>query len=108
VAKPKPKTPGPQAPLRPVPLTPNRTTKFKQDAERLKKRGKDMEKLRAVVESLAQNRVLAPKHKDHALTGNLRGWRECHIEPDWLLIYKREVIELVLGRTGTHSDLGME
>lgn len=60
-----------------------------------------------IIENLANNIPLAEKHRDHALVGNFRGTRECHIEPDWLLIYEKDDNELVLilTRTGTHSDL---
>lgn len=73
----------------------------------MKKRGKDMSKLENVLDLLAEGKQLSAKFRDHALTGNLAGLRECHIEPDWLLIYKIEKIELVLyaTATGTHSDL---
>src|SRR5262249_58108053 len=104
--KPKPKTPSPEQPL--PPLDPKPTTKFKQDVERQKKRGKDTEKLRAIIESLCHHRPLDPKHRDHALTGDWKGWRGCHAEPDWVSIYKRDGGTLILGRTGTHSDLGLE
>ena len=73
----------------------------------MKKRGKDLEKLKYVVNELAAQRPLDEKYRDHELTGNYRNFRECHIEPDWLLIYRIEKGELTLAlvRTGTHSDL---
>ena len=73
----------------------------------MKKRGKDLEKLKYVVNELANQRPLDEKYRDHELTGNYRNFRECHIEPDWLLIYRIEKGELTfaLVRTGTHSDL---
>ena len=73
----------------------------------MKKRGKDLEKLKYVVNELANQRTLDEKYRDHELTGNYRNFRECHIEPDWLLIYRIEkgVLTLALVRTGTHSDL---
>lgn len=73
----------------------------------MKKRGKDLEKLKYVVNELANQRPLDKKYRDHELTGNYRNFRECHIEPDWLLIYRIEKGELTLAlvRTGTHSDL---
>ena len=101
-------TPEPGPPPPPPPLDPKPTTKFKQDVERQKKRGKDMDKLRAIIEALCHHRPLDPKHRDHALTGEWKGWRDCHVEPDWVLIYKRDGGTLILGRTGTHSDLGLE
>jgi len=80
----------------------------KRDVERQKKRGKDMAKFQAVIELLCHHRPLEPKHKDHPLAGEWEGYRDCHIEPDWLLIYLREGDKLLLGRTGTHSDLFRE
>lgn len=60
---------------------------FKKDIKRLQKRDKDMKKLKIVIEKLLEKQELEPKYKDHALTGNWNGYRDCHIEPDWLLIY---------------------
>ena len=73
----------------------------------MKKRGLDMSALDDVVDTLRQGKPLDEKHHDHALTGNFVGFRECHIKPDWLLIYliDNEELELLLFRTGTHSDL---
>ena len=83
------------------------TTKFKKDAERMKKRGKDLEKLYEVVEKLANLEPLDSRYKDHFLVGNYADCRECHLSPDWLLVYRIENSELILVllRTGTHSDL---
>jgi mRNA interferase YafQ len=64
-----------------------------------------MAKLRAVVATLCARRPLDPKHKDHPLKGDQQGWRDCHVEPDWVLIDKVDAGELRLGRTGTHADL---
>jgi mRNA interferase YafQ len=89
----------------PSPLTPTPTATFKKDVKRQEKRSKDLGKLRAVLATLCARRPLDPKHKDHALGGEWRGWRDCHIEPDWVLIYKVDGGELKLGRTGTHADL---
>jgi mRNA interferase YafQ len=75
------------------------------------KRGKDMEKIDAVITLLANDEELPPANCDHPLKGKLAGFRDCHIEPDWVLIYKKvddevlELRELFLDRTGTHSDL---
>jgi mRNA interferase YafQ len=71
------------------------------------KRGKDMKRFEAVVDSLSSGKSLPPKNRDHALTGNWRGYRDCHIEPDWVLIYRIDGHELILEltRTGTHVDL---
>jgi mRNA interferase YafQ len=81
------------------------TTKFKKGLKRQEKRGKDMAKLTTVIETLSARDELEPRHKDHALTGDWKGCRECHIEPDWLLVYREIETELVLERTGTHSDI---
>jgi mRNA interferase YafQ len=64
-----------------------------------------MEKLRAVVETLCAHGPLDARHRDHAPSGDWKGWRDCHIEPDWLLIYREVAGKLELGRTGTHADL---
>ena len=81
--------------------------KFKKDLKLISNRGYDEEKLWAIVEQLANGISLPPKNRDHALTGNYVGCRECHIEPDWLLVYEIQKDELILLliRTGTHSDL---
>ena len=83
------------------------TTQFKQDFKLAKKRGLKMELLREVITVLAMGETLPEKNKDHALTGNWIGHRECHILPNWLLVYRLEdeVLVLTLTRTGTHSDL---
>ena len=83
------------------------TTQFKKDYKLAVKRGLKIELLEAVVSALALGEPLPEKHRDHALTGNWIGHRECHILPDWLLIYRIEgdVLVLTLSRTGTHSDL---
>lgn len=83
----------------------NQTTQFKKDIKKQKKRGKDLQKLKEIIDILVSSKPLPEKHRDHALSGNWSGWRDCHIEPDWLLIYKISIEELTLGRTGTHSDL---
>jgi len=78
---------------------------FNKDIKLLKKRGKDFNKLKSVINSLASSVSLATKLRDHKLSGNSDNWRECHIEPDWLLIYRLRDNTLELARTGTHSDL---
>ena len=82
------------------------TTQFRKDLKRIKKRGLNLQKLQEVLTQLINNQSLDPKHRDHALTGNYIGFRECHIEPDWLLIYAVDKGQLVLvaSRTGSHSD----
>lgn len=81
------------------------TGQFKKDYKLCKKRGYDMELLQSVINTLAIPEALPEKNKDHNLTGNYANKRECHILPDWLLMYRVEGSELVLYRTGTHSDL---
>ena len=104
MAKRKPEEPEPS--LLPLPpLTPRPGAEFKRDLKRLKKRGKDMHKLRAVIETLCARGRWDAKHKDHPLSGEWKGWRDCHVEPDWLLIYREEAGKLELGRTGTHADV---
>jgi mRNA interferase YafQ len=105
VAKPKPKPDVPEPRLPPPPLTPRPGAEFKRDLKRLQKRGKDMERLRAAIGTLSDHRQLDSRHRDHALSGDWKGWRDCHVEPDWILIYREEAGKLELGRTGSHSDL---
>lgn len=83
------------------------TGKFKKDLKLAKKRGYNLSLLSVVVDMLAAGNPLPEKYKDHNLSGNYAGCRECHITPDWLLIYEIEEDELILylTRTGTHSDL---
>ena len=83
------------------------TNRTKRDVKRMKKRGKDMEKLTVALDLLASGESMPEKYKDHPLRGELQGYRECHIEPDWLLIYRIVQDELILlaAGTGTHSDL---
>lgn len=83
----------------------SQTKQFKKDVKRLQKRGKDLSKIMAVIEHLMTKKPLPLKNRDHQLSGNWSGHRDCHIEPDWLLIYKTSTDELRLERTGTHSDL---
>jgi mRNA interferase YafQ len=87
-------------------LNPNRTAQFKRDYKRMKKRGEDVESIRTIMETLSQEAPLAPHHRDHQLSGNWKDHRECHIEPDWLLLYRIDGNEITFVRTGTHSDLG--
>ncbi len=83
------------------------TAKFRKDYKRIKKRGYDLSLLEKVLDTLLHEEILDRKFKDHALTGDYIGFRECHIQPDWLLIYAISDSELILtaSRTGTHSDL---
>jgi mRNA interferase YafQ len=71
----------------------------------MKKRGKDMSKLKEVVGKIVSGEELKARYRDHALVGQYKGTRECHIEPDWLLIYELAPEEVVLIRTGSHADL---
>ena len=81
------------------------TKQFSKDVKRMAKRGKDLEKLKAVVHLLAQDSPLDPRHRDHPLSGAWSPCRDCHIESDWVLIYSTDKTFLRLERTGTHSDL---
>ena len=83
------------------------SSRFKRDYKNMKKRGCDMALLHAVIDTLSTGGTLPPKNKDHALKGDRSGLRECHIQPDWLLVYYHddEVLVLHLMQTGTHSDL---
>jgi mRNA interferase YafQ len=83
------------------------TSKFKKDYKNAIKRGLDIKLLDNIIETLANGEKLPEENKDHSLIGNYKGYRECHIQPDWLLIYKisDEKLILVLSRTGSHSDL---
>ena len=83
------------------------TSQFKKDYKLAQKRGQDIDILDDCIRTLAAGEELAPKFRDHNLTGRWIGHRECHIEPDWLLIYRIEGndVILVLARTGSHSDL---
>ena len=88
-------------------LTSKYHTMFKKDFKRIKKRGYDISRLEKIVELLANEVPLPEQFKDHNLSGNYNGFRECHIAPDWLLIYQvnNNELVLVLSRTGSHSDL---
>lgn len=81
------------------------TSQFKKDLKRTRKRGKEIEKLKVVIRKLVKGEPLEEKYRDHALANNWAGSRDCHIEPDWVLIYRPEEETLYLERTGSHSDL---
>lgn len=83
------------------------TKQFKKDLRKIKKQNKDLNLLTEIINSLACGSSLPAKNKDHELSGNFKGCRECHIQPDWLLIYELCDNELILylTRTGSHSDL---
>lgn len=86
-------------------LNPVYSRQFDRDIKRMKRRGKNPEKLKIIIRSLISKEPLDSIHRDHKLIGNCQGRRECHIESDWLLIYKTEIDRIVFERTGTHSDL---
>ena len=84
-----------------------KTTQFKKDCQKMKKRGYDLQDLEDILNILIVGEKLPEKNKDHDLVGNLIGFRECHITPDWLLIYyiQNDRLVLVCARTNSHSDL---
>lgn len=86
-------------------LTPVRSNRFRRDLKRLQKRGKDIDKLRRLLELLVEQKPLPDQYRDHPLKGRWSGYRDAHIEPDWLLLYRVIGNELQLARTGTHADL---
>lgn len=83
------------------------SNRFRKDLKLAAKRGYNIELLEQVVDTLAKGEALPLKNRDHDLTGNYSGFRECHIQPDWLLVYRIDGDDLILflSRTGTHSDL---
>jgi len=83
----------------------NYTNQFKKDVKLVSNRGCNMNRLYKVMKALENEEVLDAKYKEHHLIGNYKGYLECHIEPDWLLIYKINGQDLYFARTGTHSDL---
>ena len=82
-----------------------RTAQFKRDAKRIQRRGKNFDVFKQIVRMIATDEPLPPRYRDHTLVGQYRGTRECHIQPDWLLIYESTAEELILIRTGSHNDL---
>ena len=84
-----------------------KTSQFKKDYKTMVRRGRKMSELNDVINLLGEGMALPPKNRDHALTGNYSEFRECHIAPDWLLIYlvTEDTLVLTLTRTGSHSDL---
>lgn len=83
------------------------SNRFRKDLKLAAKRGLRLDELNAIVEQLAAGQTLPERNRDHALTGDYIGFRECHIRPDWLLVYRvdGDALELFLFRTGTHADL---
>jgi mRNA interferase YafQ len=89
-------------------LIPVYTRQFERDIKRMKKRRKNLDKLKIIIGSLIAEEPLDSIHRDHKLLGNWKGRRECHIESDWLLIYMAELDRIIFERTGSHSDLFRE
>ncbi len=81
------------------------TNQFLRDLKTARKRGKDITKIEAVIDALAHGRPLSPRHRPHRLRGALQGFWECHVEPDWLLIWDEDERRVVLIRCGSHTDL---
>ena len=83
------------------------TNQFKKDYRLAKRRGQNVQLLKDIILQLANDQPLPEKNRDHALTGDWKGFRECHVAPDWLLVYKKEndILVLTLTRVGSHSDL---
>ena len=82
-----------------------RTSQFRRDVKRMQRQGREAQKLKRALEALVKGEPLAAKYRDHVLVGQYKGARECHIVPDWLLIYELAETEIILIRTGSHSDL---
>ena len=81
------------------------TRRFERDLKRVKKRGKRLEKLKTITDMLLTGEPLPSRYRAHQLSGNWQGFLECHVEPDWLLIWEQDEDALILTRTGSHSDL---
>lgn len=83
------------------------SNQFKKDLKLAQKRGYDLDKIKKVIAALAEGEPLESRYRDHLLSGDYGGYRECHIQPDWLLVYQiyKDQLILFLARTGTHSDL---
>jgi len=88
-----------------MPLIIRQSTQFRRDAKRLQRQRKALSGLEIAIKTLVAQEPLAEQYRDHALVGNWKGFRECHIQPDWLLIYRIEGEELRLARTGSHTEL---
>ena len=84
---------------------PRFTGQFRRDVKRMEKRGKDMARLRAVIDLLLAGSPLPARLRDHPLKGDWAGYRDLHVEPDWLLLYEADAETLLLARTGSHADL---
>lgn len=88
-----------------MPLTIRQSTQFRRDIKRLLRQGADLSRLETVIAALVDQQQFEERYRDHALIGNWKGHRECHIQPDWLLVYRVTGEELQLVRTGSHSEL---
>ena len=88
-----------------MPLVLRQSTRFRGDVKRLQRQGADLSKLEAVIEALVSQQSLGERYRDHVLVGKWKGYRECHIQPDWLFIYRITDDELQLVRTGSHKEL---
>lgn len=86
-------------------LKPSFTRQFERDLKKSLKRGRDKEKIKAIIQLLVDEEVLEAHYRDHKLRGDYKNRRECHIEPDWLLIYKIDGDRIIFERTGSHADL---
>jgi mRNA interferase YafQ len=86
-------------------LTIRQSTRFRRDVKRLQRQGVELVQLETVILALVAQEPLDERYRDHALVGDWKGFRECHIQPDWLLIYRVEGDELQLARTGSHAAL---
>ena len=86
-------------------LKPSYSRQFERDLKRMIKQGKKGDKIKRVIQALVNEDSLEPRYKDHKLAGRYKDRRECHIEPDWLLVYKKTTKEIIFERTGTHADL---
>jgi len=91
-------------------LTLSLSTQYRKDYKRISRRGYNVDLLNDVIRQLLEQKTLAPRYEDHPLKGEFAGMRECHIKPNWLLIYEIDGVHLILTatRTGTHDDLGLE
>ena len=83
----------------------SRSSQFKKDVKRMERRGKNLAKLKRILDLLIDGKLLPSEYKDHPLRGEFAGSRDCHLEPDWVLIYTLEENHVRFERTGTHSDL---
>lgn len=81
------------------------SSQFKKDYKKVKSQGKPISQIEIVIQKLMNHEILEPKYRDHKLSGRWKNFRDCHIEPDWILIYRLTDDELFLERTGSHSDL---